>query len=201
MTLRELKKLIKSTKGIKTPGPKALRESGVPVVASCLSQGSILIVYENGFAIYQRDGRGTVLSVDDCRDYTYFSVTGEICLSEEYFLEQDFHLLLSLVAEDRLIHNLNKTSDDHEVSYSDQEKEWGAMKDERQDVLGTIILEETLRETYGCMTERQAEILKMYYLEQMTIREIAEELGISHQGVKKSLDLAIANAQKNLKNF
>lgn len=201
MTLRELKKLIKSTNGIKTPGPKALRESGVPVVASCLSQGSILIVYENGFAIYQRDGRGTVLSVDDCSDYSYFSVTGEIHLSEEYFMEQDFHLLLSLVAEDRLIHNMNKTSDEHEISYSDQEKEWGAMKDDSQDVLGTIIREETLRETYGCMTARQAEILKLYYLEQMTIREIAEELGISHQGVKKSLDLAIANAQKNLKNF
>lgn len=201
MTLRELRTMIHSTNGLKTPGPKALRESESPVVAADVRNGDGIIVYENGFATYQRDGKITVMSADDIGDYSYYFATGESVISQEFFLDQDYTIFLSLVGEDRLTHNMNTCSELHEISYSDQETEWGAMKDDSQDILGKILRQELLREVYGCMTERQTEIVNMYYLEQLTSREIAERLGISHQGVKKNLELAKENVQRKIKKF
>lgn len=201
MTLRELRTKIHSTRGTKTPGPKALRESGIPVVASNIQNGDGITVYENGYATYQRDGKVTVMPADEFGSYSYFFSTGEVVITEEFFLEQEYTVFLFLVGEDRLIHNMNSCSELHELSYSDQETEWGAMRDDGQDVLGKIIREELLQEVYACMTERQVQIVNMYYLDQMTSREIAAQLGISHQGVKKNLQLAKDNVQRKLKNF
>lgn len=201
MTLRELKNLTRSTRGLKTPGPKALRESGVPIVAINVTSETMLTVYENGFAIYRRDRRVTVLAVDDCGDYSYFFATGESSLSAECFLDMDYSIPLSLLGEDRLVHNMHSTSELHEISYSDQKTEWGAMKDASQDVLEKILRKELIREVFGCMTERQVQVMKMYYYEQMTTREIAEVLGISHQGVTKSLELAKVKVLRKMKNF
>ena len=73
MTLKELQKQIEGTLGKELPTAAWLRAGNVPVVVSRdLECGTKLSVYQNGFALYQSEGKSTVFRVDHCGGYTYY---------------------------------------------------------------------------------------------------------------------------------
>jgi RNA polymerase sigma factor for flagellar operon FliA len=46
------------------------------------------------------------------------------------------------------------------------------------------------------LTDREKKIIKMYYYDELNLREIAEKLGYSHQGISLMLNKGIKKLQK-----
>ncbi len=59
-------------------------------------------------------------------------------------------------------------------------------------------LREALPHALEELTERQREVVMLYYWEQMTQEEIAYRLGVTQQAIDKHLSRAINNLQKNI---
>ncbi len=65
MTLKELQNRIEKTVGKKLPTAAYLRAGNSPLIVSReLEGGTMLSVYQNGFALYQTEGGSTVFRVD-----------------------------------------------------------------------------------------------------------------------------------------
>lgn len=59
-------------------------------------------------------------------------------------------------------------------------------------------LKEALPQALEELTERQREVILLYYWEEMTQEEIAYRLGVTQQAIDKHLSRAINNLQKNI---
>lgn len=63
-----------------------------------------------------------------------------------------------------------------------------------------MIADQELRRLYAAMgklTDRQSEVIQLYYFKGMTQQEIAEELGISRPGVHYALQGALKKLKKS----
>lgn len=63
------------------------------------------------------------------------------------------------------------------------------------------IFNEKLHQAINSLTPRQKEIVKMYFWENKTFREIGKELGIHFTTVKEAYDVAIKKLRKYLENL
>lgn len=200
ITLRELKAMLPSTRGKKLPGHAQLRQSGTPVV-SCKAEGCQMEVYENGFAVYESGKRHTVLRMEHVGLAEFDSVT-EDKPNYEPMDDAEWSVAVMMNGEDRLEKmrqaneepNLMSTSD----AVEDEDGETCDMEfDAGVDVEAQVIGDDSTSRMLACLTERQKEVVVMYYLKKMTMEDIAQELGISKPGVKKNLDLAEKKLRKN----
>ena len=69
MTLKELLNQIESTAGKTLPTAACLRAGCQVAAIQELEENGTLIVYQNGFALYEVEGACTVLRADHCGDY------------------------------------------------------------------------------------------------------------------------------------
>lgn len=79
---------------------------------------------------------------------------------------------------------------------------WSAavMVDFMDDCKAEVLADKELKRLYAAMsklTERQMEIIQLYYYEGMNQEEVAEELGISQRAVSYSLESALKKIRKN----
>lgn len=175
-SLRTLRTLVRSTGNNPLPTAKALRESGIQVVADAsVGQEGQLTVYENGFYTYRTELGTTVFAVDRCAGYEYGE--GDV-LDAELLEDADWTVLLSMKGEDRLERNnnvreKNKQLPCHEGSVDPEELP--DAHDFVTDWLGIELVDQML----SCLTEKQQRVVRMYFLQGMTQEEIQRTLKIS----------------------
>lgn len=203
ITLRELKAKIDAVTEKKLPQYKQLMEQNPVAVAQTSVNGATITAYQNGYAVYEMDDAHTVMAVNRCGDYRYDFTDGTYqVVPAEVFEEAEWSLRLIMEGERRLEHNLNKTSSKYEAAVLECDgSDWSdsIMVDFLEEENAEMLADEELRRLYaaiGKLTERQREVIELYYFKGMTQQEIAEELGIGRRSVGNALEGAIKKIKK-----
>ena len=192
MTLRELLRRIDRTTGKTVPTAAWLRSGISPVTAVQEINASVrLVVYQNGFTLYEVEGNSTVLRTDHCGGYCYYGRQSQDSISYEDFMEMDWWVRLLMEGEDRLIHNQNARIERNEYSLESWSENFQAYSEDFQDRLE---IQEVLAEALAMLTNRQREVVQYYYMEGLGEKEIARIYGISQQAVS----LTLSDARKKL---
>lgn len=204
ITLRELKEKIDAVVEQKLPTFKTLMEQKLVAVTKTTVNDASLTVYENGYAVYEVDGAHTVMAVDRCGDcrYDFTDGTYQVIPAEE-FENMEWSIRLLMEGERRMEHNRNKTSGKFENTALECDgSDWSAavMVDFMDDCKAEVLADKELKWLYAAMsklTERQSEIIQLYYYKGMSQYEIADELGIRQQSVDRILKQAVNRLRKN----
>ena len=198
MTLKELQNKIEKTMGNDLPTAAYLRAGNSRLVASReLDSGTKLSVYQNGFALYQTIGGSTVFRVDYCGGYTYFGRTEQTELSEDFFADTDWWVRLLMEGEDRLTHNRNIKAERHECLFEGDSEAFYNLCGSEQPMLEAFAAEERLEAMLSILTVRQRELVTLYYIDGLGIKEIAKICGISFQAVSIALSESRKKFEKN----
>ena len=223
-TLGELLSILNLTstsrKPSSTPPRKKLRESaGTPIAV-----GYGCEAYRNGWAVYDNGIGRTVIWLPKCTEFTYHF--GELKPCEKEYLKQKdkledgflekqrWILAVTLIGEYRIEANLmnrtgsragtrvyssfdedgNDTGDIEEVAYSKGYK----MNDRSLgiDPLDAFAEKEYMEQLMSSLTEKQREVIVLYYHEGYTQQQIGELLGISRDSVADRLESAIKRMRK-----
>lgn len=139
--------------------------------------------------------------VDYCGGYTYFGQEQETCFSEDYFAGEEWRVRLVMEGEDRLIHNRNVQIERYECSFGADSAELGDTTVPAFSVQKDLLVREALEQAFAMMTKRQKEVVRYYYIEGLTGKEIAKLYGISQQAVALTLFDVKKKLQKNRKKF
>lgn len=201
MTLREVKKAVAVAKLTKrVPSPQMLEADSRVFVQKKISDDSMLSVYENGFVLYQAGERKAVFPIHGCGSYRYEAVTGTDVVEDSYFEEQAWYIRLLMEGEDLLDRNqVKRASNYKQVSYSDylEDREW--FFDAKQNLEIDLIRRETFAEIDSLLDERQRFAFYSYYVDQLTQKEIAEQMGLkSQQMVSHILKMSIFKLRKHM---
>ena len=204
ITLHELKEKIDAVLEKKLPSFKALMEMQPMAVAQTTVDDASLTVYQNGYAVYEMDDAHTVIAVDRCGDYRYDFTDGTYqVVPAETFEETEWSVRLLMEGERRMEHNRNnRTAETENVSLECDGSDWSAavMVDFLDEDNAEMLADRELRRLYAAMsklTERQLEILQLYFYKGMNQYEIAEELGICQQSVNRIMNQAVKRLRKN----
>lgn len=204
ITLHELKEKIDAVLEKKLPSFKALMEMKPMAVAQTTVDDASLTVYQNGYAVYEMDDAHTVIAVDRCGDYRYDFTDGTYqVVPAEIFEETEWSVRLLMEGERRMEHNRNnRTAETENVSLECDGSDWSAavMVDFLDEDNAEMLADRELRRLYAAMsklTERQSEILQLYFYKGMNQYEIAEELGICQQSVNRIMNQAVKRLRKN----
>ena len=203
ITLRELKAKIDAVTEKKLPQYKQLMEQNPVAVAQTSVNGATITAYQNGYAVYEADGAHSVMAVGRCGDYRYDFNDGTYqVVPAEVFEEAEWSLRLIMEGERRLEHNLNKTSSKYEVAVLECDgSDWSdsIMVDFLEEDNAEMLADQELRRLYAAMgklTERQSEVIQLYFYKGMTQQEIADELGIARPVVSKIMKAALKKIKK-----
>ena len=161
-----------------------------------------------GYAVYEVDGAHTVMAVDRCGDcrYDFTDGTYQVIPAEE-FENMEWSIRLLMEGERRMEHNRNKTSDKFENTVLECDgSDWSVavMVDFMDDCKAEVLADKELKRLYAAMsklTERQSEIIQLYYYKGLSQYEIADELGIRQQSVDRILKQAVNRLRKNEEIF
>lgn len=203
ITLRELKAKIDAVTEKKLPQYKQLMEQNPVMVAQTTVNGATITAYQNGYAVYEADGAHSVMAVDRCGDYRYDFNDGTYqVVPAEVFEEAEWSLRLIMEGERRMEHTRSViNSNNEEFMLSNDGTDWCevAMVDFMEAENAEMLADEELRKLYSAMgklTERQREIIELYYFKGMTQQEIADELGIARPVVAKSMKASLNKLKK-----
>ncbi len=202
MTLKELQNKIERTMGKELPTAAFLRAGNSPLVASKDFDGNTqLSVFRNGFALYICGRAATVFRVDYCGGYTYFGREEQTELSEDFFAETDWWVRLLMEGEDRLTHNRNVMIEKYESYFENDYEAYCEVCSTEQSVCDALEQREIIDKAFAILTQRQREVVTMFYLDGLCVKEIAAFYGISHQAVTITLSDVRRKFEKNRKNF
>lgn len=191
MTIKELKNRVPEKKLVKLPSAKALREADISIVVDTnecvetfLGEGCRAVVYMNGLVLYSNGKHSTVFRLHKCRE-TY----GEG--SKNDFAEVPYQFMLMLEGEHRLEHNQDMKEASWNTSAEYLEDDFGYEVPGKGDILEDLIADERMKFLFSQLTNRQKEIVRMYYLEQKKQADIAAKLGIKRVTVATTIRTAI----------
>lgn len=137
--------------------------------------------------------RYTVFALHNCTHYYYESQGNEHqTIPHNHFEDMEWHIRLVLEGEDRLVRNLEARESETFSYAADVNPEYNnEMEDPRINVMDFVLNKEFLRKASELLKKHQWEMICRHYIEGMTHREIAAEMGVSHQyvtkGIKKGL--------------
>ncbi len=204
------------------PTPKTLRETaGEPVAIK-----DRIVVYKNGFAVYDNGSGRTVVWLPDCKNFTYifvqpkeseFGIVPEKETLQDGFLEtQPWMIPVTLIGDHRVEENLmnrngsrvgtrdfdfddfgDKDGDAEEKIEAYYRKEY-TWKDEHigEDPMEIYLRKERRQEMLENMTDKQREVFLLYYDRGYNQREISDLLGIERFTAQKRLDGALKKVKK-----
>ncbi|MBR0456958.1 MAG: sigma-70 family RNA polymerase sigma factor [Firmicutes bacterium] len=197
-TLRTLQQMVEEappTGKVKLPTPAALRESGAAIVEVKITEDkSFLLVYENGYVVYDNGSRSTVLrlhDVDGCYRYHPYSgiIQPGMCIYDEDIMAMPWFLGTLMFAEDRIVHSQNNSSGNQNVFPAGfvSETVFGLV-DPDPDPLEQVIKHQDLLETIRIVnfalsqiTEDQRRVVVEYFSSDEKKKEIAKRLDMSPQ--------------------
>lgn len=202
------------SKAEKTPTSKALRETAGDPIAK--SDG--ILVYANGYAVYDNGTGRTVVWVPACSAFTYRfdpmkdsekgdEIKETIDLPEGFLESQPWEIALTLIGDHRVEQNSmnrrqggrkgTKDYDAEDAVEQSYKNEYTWCEDRVGENPETIyIRKETRREMLESMTEKQREVFVLYYHDGYKQKEIADMLGISRDSVNDRLEGALKKIRK-----
>ena len=203
LTLRELKNMAESApSGQKTPTARELRLSGKLIAERKIGESAGIAAYRNGYAVYHAGRDATVFRIHACSGYCYDSGSSPCSIGGRMFDGEAWYLRLVLEGEDRLFRNLASREQDRSVSYSAESEEWGELYPAysgAESALDGIVRAETVEKLLSVLTERQRRAAVLFYLEQKTERQVAEELGITAPAVSRILAKSLARMRAGIR--
>ena len=200
-------------------------------VASLKNSMFDLRVYDCGYAGYESYGRTTVIDLDEIFTVTYPSNYYEVSLEASAIGNSSWGYALAILGDEQIEFQQNKekahdfVSEDDNGSVSADAYDLGCACDcgglsgnkkinqpalavHIDDPETAYIKKETkgeirwaLSKTRADMTEKQAEVFRLYYDEDMTLKEIAKTLGISSPAVLYRLEGVSKKLHKNMEQF
>ena len=201
ITLKELKEKVINVGTAKLPTFKALLNSEPTPVAERIVDDGRLTVFDNGFAVYEQGKLHTVIAVARCGGYRYEFAEGSSYVPAEVFDDAEWSVRLLMEGERHLEQNRRYAHSQYETYAEDGNIDFAGavMVDFLQEDNAELIADQELQRLYaaiGKLTERQQEVIQLYYFKGMTQEAIGEELGISQVAVKKMLDRALKSLKK-----
>ena len=204
ISLRELKNTVAAVIEKKLPKYAQLMEMHPVIAARTVVGGATLTAYENGYAVYEEDGAHTVMAIDRCGDYRYDFNDGTYeVVPAEVFEDAEWSVRLVMEGERWMESNRSKTVAINEAASLDCDgSDWSdaVMVDFMDEENAEMLAEEELRKLYAAMgklTDRQQEIIQLYFYKGLNQYEIAEELGIVRPVVSKIMAAAIKRLKKS----
>ena len=202
MTLQDLKWIVKKPKSEKkVPTARHLLEQGERIVSMGNGGEVQLLVFREGYALYRIGKYTTVFPVHSCGDYCYENNGRQICVDESFFEQQEWYVRLLLEGEDRLVKNRETCHKERVVSYHAVSEEWFFLASPALPPLDQLIEKEKIQELMGLLTERQRDIVIMYFYYGETQWEIAKELGITQPTVSQTLMSALRRMRVGQKDI
>ena len=200
LTLQDLKWIVKKPeKAGKPPTARCLLENGKCVVSMENGREIQLLVYQEGYALYRIGKYTTVFPVHSCGDYCYENDGQQICVDASFFERQEWYVRLLLEGEDRLAKNRETCHKGKVVSYHAVSEEWCFLSSPALPPLEQLIEKEQILELMGLLTERQRDIVILYFYYGETQWEIAKELGITQPTVSQTLMAALRRMRDSQK--
>lgn len=212
LTFAQLKAMVPGTKEMgKLPSYKKLMEMK-PEVLLAAEDGELMVtVYSNGYYTASRNGYVTVYSVDRCSSIEYrFDDGSSMTVPESEYADGSWLMPLSLVADHRLEHSADCRADYQaeftadtigterrsELSVPDYATQMELQ--ELEDLLEKIhqkrlwLLEEAMQK----LTDRQSQIVELYFRQGLSQRQVAAELGVANTTVQSALEGAVKKLKK-----
>ena len=131
------------------------------------------------------------LSVHSCGDYCYENNGQQICVDASFFEQREWYMRLFLEGEDRLAKNRESSRKGKIVSYHAVSEEWFFLASPALPPLEQLIEKEKIMELMELLTERQRNIVILYFYYGETQWEIAKALGVSQPTVSQTLMAAL----------
>lgn len=202
LTLQDLKWIVKQPeKEEKLPTARYLMEHGNHVVSMENSEEVQLLVFREGYALYRVGNYTTVFPVHSCGNYCYENDGQKICVDTDFFDGQEWYVRLLLEGEDRLAKNRETYHKERVVSYHAVSEEWFFLTSPVLPPLEQLIEKEKILELMGLLTERQRDIVILYFYYGETQWEIAKELGITQPTVSQTLMVALRRMRDGQKKI
>ena len=197
-TLKELQGMVKpADMQVRVPTVKKQQEEKV-IVKEIIDEHTEITVYKNGYVIYRVGKRATVFPLHSCNNYIYDSGISDIhILKSDFFENENWYVRLILEGEDRLIHNQNARIEAKSISYSAVSEEWDVLAEDAE-MLGKLIMKEQIEAILNEMTEKQRYVIVRYYLDEVSQKQIAAELGISSSAVSSMIRKAIQRVRRKM---
>lgn len=202
ITLKELKEKVINVGKAKLPTFKALLNSEPTPVAERIIDDGKITVFDNGFAVYEQGKLHTVIAVARCGGYRYDFADGSSYVPAEVFDDAEWSVRLLMEGERHLEENRRYVHSQNETYAEDGDMDFAGavMVDFLQEDNAQLLADMELKRLYaaiGKLTDRQQEVIQLYYFKGMTQEAIGEELGIRQQSVRDCL----AGALKKLKKI
>lgn len=201
LTLQDLKWIVKKPKKAgKPPAARCLLEQGKCVMSMENGREIQLLVYQEGYALYRVGKYTTVFPVHSCGDYCYENDGQQICVDASFFEQQEWYVRLFLEGEDRLTKNRETCHKRKVFSYHAVSEECFFLSSPALPPLEQLIKKEQILELMGLLTERQRDIVILYFYYGETQWEIARELGITQPTVSQTLVAALRRMRDSQKD-
>lgn len=201
LTLQDLKWIVKKPeKAGKPPTARCLLEQGKCVMSMENGREIQLLVYQEGYALYRVGKYTTVFPVHSCGDYCYENDGQQICVDASFFEQQEWYVRLFLEGEDRLTKNRETCHKRKVFSYHAVSEECFFLSSPALPPLEQLIKKEQILELMGLLTERQRDIVILYFYYGETQWEIARELGITQPTVSQTLVAALRRMRDSQKD-
>ena len=190
-SFKQLKDAVGSTVGKQLPSAKALREGNAETLFVFEHGDFTLTVFSNGFYIYECFGKETVSAVDRCKRIIYEYQDGEIRKIEEpEFRDGPCLIPLLLSGDERVAHNLDSYEWYwHEFSLSKNAENWASEASSAgpEDFYLDKERLDDVQDALDRLTKRQRQVIQLYYVEDMTFKQIAKLLNLSYSTVHEAL--------------
>jgi len=213
MTLRQLRTLLPSTKGVTAPSENWFRENPSEIFCSEQVGNAVLTIYHNGFCTYSKRNRACIFRVDGFNGIQYdrdklFTDIEDI--PEEKILDKPFLGTLAYIGDMQWDDNADRREGDKRKLLIDgDEEQWRGLSEftspsveEELDVQEELEKQaetiEKLCKLIDDLSETQRNIIVSKFIKNMNQKEIAKSLHITQSSVSVTLNRALANLKNSL---
>ncbi len=206
-TFKELKKIMPETEAGHLPGIKKLYKMTSNIYDKFSIGDGVITIFENGYFTYERNKKWTVEGLDRCDFIKYEMVDGEKKIPISEIENEPYQLVLYLIGDHRLEHNLNINSDYHRnFGLNNDGADWckgswvPGFVEEAEALVNRIETEtkelRNLKNAFFKLTERQKEVIKLLYYRKMNQRDVARMLQTSQANISQTKNAAIKKMKK-----
>lgn len=209
-TFSELKALVPDVSGQRMQARTLLRDPKQKILIKVKEDGYTIIVYESGFFVYYEDPKHpTARPVHSCSFIcTQDDKDHRVAITESEYVDENkkpwpFPKVLAHFGAQNLAMQVDRNYESNRELSTDgayKETKEFQVPDFADEVCERLDGEEDesskLRRALDSLTERQWEIVRLYYREELTQEQIAEELGIKRGAVETHLNRALEKMRK-----
>jgi len=210
LTLRQLRTLLPSTKGVPTPSKNWFRDNPSEIFCSEQVGNALLTIYHNGFCTYSKRNRFCIFRVDGFNGIEYdrdklFTDTEDI--PEEMILDKPFLGTLAYIGDMQWDSNEDRREENKRKLLIDgDEEQWRGLKEFSEPCFLEELEEkehefkeyEQLYAAIKNLTERQKQVMFLYFYKHFTQKRIASELHISRTTVEEHIAAGIESLKKKI---